>query len=184
MAFDRVRFDIGDRKLVPMEEASSIEVAAFHARNRDRFAPYSPMRTEFYYTAAYWDKAKSRSKKERKIETALRWVLIDANGVYAQVSLDQVTFGILQCASLGYVLDTELENQGIMTQCLTRVIKHAFEVINLHRVVANHVPENEKSAGVLSRLGFEREGYAKSYLQLNGVWRDHVLNALVNPAQK
>jgi ribosomal-protein-alanine N-acetyltransferase len=35
----------------------------------------------------------------------------------------------------------------------------------------------------LHSLGFEKEGYAKSYLQINGRWQDHVLTSLLNPAQ-
>ena len=30
------------------------------------------------------------------------------------------------------------------------------------------------------QVRFEKEGYAKSYLKINGVWRDHILTALVN----
>lgn len=180
---DRVSFAIGNRRLVPMEKADASDIAAFHARNRTRFAPYSPLRTEFFFTPEYWYKAKVRSRRERRNETALRWVLVDEAGVFAQISLDQITRGVLQCASIGYALDESLEKQGVMTECLLRVINHAFDVLCLHRVVANHVPENDKSAAVLARLGFEKEGYAKSYLQLNGEWKDHVLNALVNPAQ-
>tara|TARA_B100001964_G_C14031207_1_gene508355 strand:+ start:679 stop:789 length:111 start_codon:yes stop_codon:yes gene_type:complete len=31
----------------------------------------------------------------------------------------------------------------------------------------------------LGKLGFEREGYAKRYLKIDGCWQDHVLTALV-----
>jgi ribosomal-protein-alanine N-acetyltransferase len=37
---------------------------------------------------------------------------------------------------------------------------------------------------VLEGLGFEREGVARSYLKINGEWADHVLTALINPAQR
>lgn len=40
---------------------------------------------------------------------------------------------------------------------------------------------HERSARVLARLGFVREGLAPRYLHIGGAWRDHVLNALVNP---
>ncbi|MCH2314782.1 MAG: 30S ribosomal protein S5 alanine N-acetyltransferase, partial [SAR202 cluster bacterium] len=33
---------------------------------------------------------------------------------------------------------------------------------------------------LLKTLGFEREGYAKRYLLINGQWEVHVLNALIN----
>ncbi|WP_018998342.1 GNAT family N-acetyltransferase [Hirschia maritima] len=184
MALDRVRFEVGEYLLVPLEEVDADKIALFHTRNRERFAPYAPLRTEFFYTAEHWVRAKSRSKKERRQETALRWMLVDKKGVYAQIGLDQITRGVVQAASLGYVLDETLEGQGVMTACLKHVLRHAFEALDLHRVVANHIPENSKSEAVLTRLGFEKEGLAKSYLKLEGVWKDHVLNALINPAHK
>jgi ribosomal-protein-alanine N-acetyltransferase len=33
---------------------------------------------------------------------------------------------------------------------------------------------------LLERLGFEREGRAKAYLNIDGRWQDHVLTALVS----
>jgi ribosomal-protein-alanine N-acetyltransferase len=47
--------------------------------------------------------------------------------------------------------------------------------------MANYRPENERSARVLERLGFEREGLAREYLFIDGAWRDHVLTSLLNP---
>jgi len=32
---------------------------------------------------------------------------------------------------------------------------------------------------LLKSLGFEEEGYAKKYLQINGAWQDHVLFGLI-----
>jgi ribosomal-protein-alanine N-acetyltransferase len=43
------------------------------------------------------------------------------------------------------------------------------------------MPANTRSAALLQRLGFEREGFARSYLRINGRWEDMVLNSLVNP---
>jgi ribosomal-protein-alanine N-acetyltransferase len=38
-----------------------------------------------------------------------------------------------------------------------------------------------RSAALLARLGFEREGFARAYLHINGTWEDMVLNSLINP---
>jgi ribosomal-protein-alanine N-acetyltransferase len=43
------------------------------------------------------------------------------------------------------------------------------------------MPENERSARLLERLGFERIGLARRYLFIDGAWRDHVLAALTHP---
>jgi ribosomal-protein-alanine N-acetyltransferase len=47
--------------------------------------------------------------------------------------------------------------------------------------MANYMPSNVRSASLLSRLGFEREGYARAYLFINGKWEDMVLTSLVAP---
>ena len=61
-------------------------------------------------------------------------------------------------------------------------IEHAFSALRLHRIHASYIPGNERSGGLLARLGFVREGLARNYLFINGAWRDHVLTALLNPA--
>ncbi len=43
------------------------------------------------------------------------------------------------------------------------------------------MPENERSARLLARLGFVRVGLARNYLFINGAWRDHVLTERINP---
>jgi len=47
-------------------------------------------------------------------------------------------------------------------------------------VMANYRPENERSHRLLQRLGFEQEGRARSYLNIDGRWRDHILTSLIN----
>ena len=36
--------------------------------------------------------------------------------------------------------------------------------LGLHRVVANHMPHNHRSARLLKQAGFETEGYSRAYL--------------------
>ncbi|MDZ7185229.1 hypothetical protein U4005_19255, partial [Escherichia coli] len=51
----------------------------------------------------------------------------------------------------------------------------------LVRTFPNYMPHNKRSGDLLARLGFEKEGYAKDYLLIDGQWRDHVLTALTTP---
>ena len=48
--------------------------------------------------------------------------------------------------------------------------------------MATYTVANKRSAALLEQLGFEKEGYAKSYLNIAGVWEDHILTALINPS--
>ena len=60
------------------------------------------------------------------------------------------------------------------------VYDYAFSALGMHRVMANYMPENERSGRLLERLGFEREGFARKYLNIDGEWRDHVLTSRIN----
>ena len=49
----------------------------------------------------------------------------------------------------------------------------------LHRIEAACLPHNTDSMRLLEGVGFTREGYARAYLKINGVWQDHVLYGLL-----
>jgi ribosomal-protein-alanine N-acetyltransferase len=68
-----------------------------------------------------------------------------------------------------------------MSEALRAGIAYVFETLGFHRIQANHLPANERSARLLRRLGFSVEGYARDYLYINGAWRDHVLTSLTSP---
>jgi [ribosomal protein S5]-alanine N-acetyltransferase len=72
--------------------------------------------------------------------------------------------------------------KGLMNEALTEMIRFAFEELQLHRIMANYVPTNERSGQVLRRLGFAVEGYARDYLFIGGKFRDHELTSLTNTA--
>jgi ribosomal-protein-alanine N-acetyltransferase len=82
---------------------------------------------------------------------------------------------------LGYSIARQDQGAGLMQEILEAGIGYMFEVRDLHRIMANHIPGNHRSENLLRRLGFVREGYAQSYLNIDGRWQDHVLNALINP---
>jgi len=78
-------------------------------------------------------------------------------------------------------VDREYGGSGVMMQLVRHVINYAFENLRLNRICANYMPANKRSGRLLEKLGFEKEGYAKRYLCINGQWEDHVLTALLNP---
>jgi len=67
-----------------------------------------------------------------------------------------------------------------MAEALSSAIRYCFDEMNLHRIMANYMPTNVRSAALLRKLGFAPEGYARDYLFLAGEWQDHVLTALTN----
>ena len=59
------------------------------------------------------------------------------------------------------------------------VLPFAFATLGLHRLEAACLPHNLPSTRVLEKTGFKREGMARRYLKINGVWQDHDLFALL-----
>ena len=88
--------------------------------------------------------------------------------------------GAFRACLLGYHVDCGSEGKGYMTEAVSAAIRYAFDGLKLHRIMANYVPHNERSARLLERLGFVVEGRAKDYLFIHDRWQDHVLTSLTN----
>jgi ribosomal-protein-alanine N-acetyltransferase len=67
--------------------------------------------------------------------------------------------------------------QGYMAAAVCAVVPFAFASLRLHRLEAACIPTNAGSIRLLEKAGFAREGYAREYLCINGVWQDHLLYA-------
>ena len=109
----------------------------------------------------------------RRGEGALEGALIGG------ISLTHIERGISQSGTLGYWMGEPFAGQGFMREAASLVCAFAFETLQLHRLQASCMPANEPSIGLLHRLGFEQEGYAKAYLKIDGLWEDHLLWARV-----
>ncbi|MDQ6930975.1 MAG: GNAT family N-acetyltransferase [Candidatus Eremiobacteraeota bacterium] len=96
-------------------------------------------------------------------------------------NFSEVVRGLFQACYLGYALAESSQGKGIMTEALEGAIQYMFATVKVHRIMANYMPHNNRSAAVLARLGFVIDGSAQSYLYINGAWRDHVLTSLINP---
>jgi ribosomal-protein-alanine N-acetyltransferase len=64
-----------------------------------------------------------------------------------------------------------------MTRAVRALVPFAFGTLRLHRIEAACIPDNAASIGLLEKTGFVREGYAREYLCINGLWQDHLLYA-------
>lgn len=107
---------------------------------------------------------------------------LDDHTVFGSATLSHIIRGYFQACYLGYNIDAAHEGRGLMREALQALISFAFDDLNLHRIMANYMPRNRRSAALLERLGFVVEGNAKQYLRINDVWEEHVLTALTNQA--
>ena len=99
------------------------------------------------------------------------------NALIGGLTLANIRRGVAQAGSLGYWMGQPFARQGYMTAAVRAVIPFAFSTLRLHRVEAACIPTNNGSIRLLENTGFVREGYAREYLCINGVWQDHLLYA-------
>lgn len=164
-------------------------VLDFYRRNREHFAPWDPLRSEAFYEPEHHRAALERSAAAWAAGQTFGWWLhpheggeVDLGTVIGQLHFSQVSRGVFHNAQLGYALDARWQGRGLMSEALRAALAEVFSPrVALHRVQAAYRPENHRSAAVLERLGFEREGLAREYLFIAGAWRDHVITALRNP---
>ena len=95
------------------------------------------------------------------------------------MTLGNVRRGVAQCGTLGYWMGEKYAGQGYMAKAVRALLRHAFLEMGLHRIEAACAPDNERSRRLLERLGFQREGYARAYLLIDGAWQDHLLFAML-----
>jgi ribosomal-protein-alanine N-acetyltransferase len=157
----------------------------FFEENRAHMAPWEPPRPDDFHTDDFWRLQVGRHRRAFDNGTALMLFLFlrsDPAEVVGQVSFTGMVRGPAEMCMLGYALAERAQGYGYMYEALRASIDYVFEVMNLHRVMANFMPHNARSNAVLRRLGFTVEGYARDYLYIDGAWRDHVLTSLTNPS--
>lgn len=175
----RLRLGLPNRRDAP-------RLLQYYKDNKQHLAPWEPLRSDEFYTEAFWVADIARVNDDFLNDRSLRLVLLDkfdpTGPILGQCSLNNIVRGSFQACHLGYSLHHQAEGKGLMFEALTAVIAYAFNDMRLHRIMANYIPTNERSARVLQRLGFVVEGFARDYLFLAGKWQDHVLTSLINPS--
>jgi [ribosomal protein S5]-alanine N-acetyltransferase len=165
------------------DKADAPLLLRYRVENEAHLAPWEPLRAPEYYTLAHCERtiAEGRVNASQDRAYPLMAFDLDERNILATSTFANIVRGAFQACHLGYGVAAQMQGQGLMREVLPAGIAWAFGELGLHRVMANYLPRNERSATLLAQLGFEREGYAKRYLQIAGVWEDHILTALVRP---
>lgn len=159
-------------------------IIRYFKENENHLSPFDPKRPDGFHSETFWEDRIPKHSDDFLADRAVRLYLFsreDEREVVGALEFSQISRGPFQACYLGYGIAKKHEGRGFMHEALRAAIQYAFDELNLHRIMANHLPENERSARLLRRLGFQKECVAKEYLQINGAWRDHVLNSLRNP---
>jgi len=174
------------RVRIRLAEAHEAEhIVAYYKRNEPHLRDWEPERPHGFLTAPFWKERIALYDDQSLAGTSFRFFLFantqslqrEVGVIVGSISLTQIERGAFMCGRLGFSVDASGEGRGLMREALTAVVDFGFRDVGLHRIEANHQPQNLRSAALLRRVGFEIQGYARDYLFIDGAWRDHVLTA-------
>jgi ribosomal-protein-alanine N-acetyltransferase len=95
-----------------------------------------------------------------------------------EINLSSVQRGPFQNAYVGYWIDQAQAGNDYIPEAVVLVFRFGFEDLGLHRLQVAIIPRNYRSHRVAQKLALRDEGVAIRYLEINGVWEDHVRYAI------
>jgi ribosomal-protein-alanine N-acetyltransferase len=170
---------------IPGAEAADACVR-FNRENEAHLAPWSAPMTPRDFDAGFWRETLERFKVQAVQGARYSFCIFERRlgldgPLLGYLNFTEIVRGVFQACYMGYSLAERAQGKGYMTEAARAGIEFIFDEIGLHRIMANYMPSNARSAAVLRRLGFTIEGQARAYLYLAGAWQDHVLTSLTNP---
>jgi ribosomal-protein-alanine N-acetyltransferase len=100
---------------------------------------------------------------------------IFVDGAFAgEINLNNVVRGAFQSATIGYWIDKSRAGRSLMSEAVAVLAQYAFEEMRLHRLEICIIPRNVNSRRVMEKLDIRTEGIAERFLEINGVWEDHI----------
>lgn len=159
--------------------------AELRAESRAHLQPWEPTWPRDDLTRPAFKRRVRHHHREARADHGYAFLVLDAadERLLGGIALTNVQRGVTQSASLGYWLGRSELRRGFMADAVRAIIGFSFDSLHLHRLEAATQPANGASIRVLERNGFVREGYARDYLRIDGVWRDHILFGLVAPSE-
>lgn len=171
--------------LIPADPSLAEQAADFYQRNREFLEAFEPVRTEEFFTIGYQKEVLEEEMQSFQAKTAFRFYITlteKPQTIIGIIGLTNVVWGAFCSAFLGYKLDEHFTNKGYMTMAVEMLVDYAFETLHLHRIEANVMPRNKPSLRVLEKNHFVHEGLSKYYLNIHGVWEDHIHMVRINYA--
>ena len=169
---------LGRRILLrPLRNDDFDQWSEVRVRNHDWLTQWEPMRQKgspdvSRDRATFALRCHARDR-EWQLGTAFGFGIFVDGKFAGEVNINSVQRGPFQNAYVGYWIDQSQAGHGYVPEGVVLVFRHAFDVLNLHRLQISIVPRNARSLRVAEKLKLRNEGVALKYLEINGVWEDH-----------
>ena len=153
--------------------------ATLREQSRDFLTPWEPIWPSDDLSRGAFRRRLRRYGEDQRNDMAYAFLVFrsEDHALVGGLTLANIRRGVAQAGSLGYWIGAPFAHRGYMSAAVRTLLTYSFGALRLHRVEAACIPTNAPSIGLLEKCGFTREGYARRYLCINGVWHDHLLYA-------
>ena len=117
-------------------------------------------------------------QRERQLGTGFGFGVFVDGALVGEMNVSSIQRGPFQNAYVGYWIDQRVAGRGYAPEALVVAMRFAFDELKLHRLQIAIIPRNRPSRRVVEKLGIRLEGMAERYLEINGVWEDHLRYAI------
>ena len=165
--------------LRPPHSGDFAEWAALREASRAFLTPWEPTWPPDDLTRGAFRRRLKRYAEDQRGDLAYAFLIFrsDDNAMVGGLTLANIRRGVAQAGSIGYWIGAPFVRKGYMTAAVRALIPYGFTTLRLHRLEAACIPDNTASIRLLERTALKREGYARGYLCINGIWQDHLLYA-------
>ena len=132
----------------------------------------TPPPFEESYPATFFQMV-SQTKSDARKKTNFSWAIEYKKELVGLVTAGNINFGSSRSCYVGYWIGKNHAGKGIVPVAVALVLDFVFRELKLHRVEIAIRPENAASLRVVEKLGIKHEGLRRSYIHINGDWRDH-----------
>jgi len=172
----------GERVILRQPQMSDYsEWALLREKSREFLGPWEPIWPADDLTRGAFRRRLKRYAEDQRSDQAYSFFIFSKiDGVLVGgITLSNVRRGVAQAGSIGYWMGAPYARQGLMSAALRALIPFSFATLHLHRLEAACITTNVASIRLLEKSGFQREGCARQYLCINGIWQDHLLYARI-----
>ncbi len=149
------------------------------AASRDYLQPWEPLWPHDDLTRAAFRRRLEAYRREIELGHAHPFFIFAGARLVGGLTLSNIRRGVAETGTVGYWIGEAHAGRGHATAAVRVLTGHAFGALKLHRLEAACLPANVGSRRVLEKAGFRKEGEARAYLKINGVWADHLLFGLL-----
>src|SRR5215475_8115723 len=118
-------------RIASIDDAAAL--AATLQENRAFLAPWEPLRDDEYFTVEAQRAALERALEAYARESMVPLVILDDGQIVGRITINGITRGAFQSASIGYWVSQSRNGRGLATAAVADVITIAFKELGLHR---------------------------------------------------